>query len=72
MDLTNLRTVQFAFSDTTSAQYYLMVKNTITQSKYPPKYLILLFLNNMLTAPDMFVEGRDFVEQLDDETTDMQ
>lgn len=55
-----MQTLQFASPGAASAQYYLMIKNVITAGNLHPKYVILFFLNNMLTEPDLCVAGENY------------
>ena len=55
--LTNLKTLKYGFPGTASAYWYLLIKSNFSTAKTPPKYLLLFFLDNMLTIPDLEVNG---------------
>ena len=55
--LTDLKTLKFGFPGTVSAYWYLMIKSNIATASKPPKYLLLFFLDNLLTTPDLGVNG---------------
>jgi hypothetical protein len=55
--LTNQKTLKFGFPGTASAYWYLMIKSNIATAANPPKYLLLFFLDNLLTTPDAGVNG---------------
>jgi hypothetical protein len=55
--LTNRKTLKFGFPGTASAYWYLLIKNSIAISSTPPKYLLVFFLDNLLTSPDLGVNG---------------
>jgi len=48
-----------------SALWYLILKNNIAQTDYKPDYVLIIFRNTMLTAPEYRVQGSYF-EQLDE------
>jgi hypothetical protein len=68
-NITNKKTVQFAIPGAATAQYYLLIKNVVLRSESLPKYIILFFLNNHLTYPDLNVEGDEFIEAIDEIAT---
>jgi hypothetical protein len=55
--LTDRKTLKFGFPGTASAYWYLLIKSNIATASPPPKYLLLFFLDNLLTAPDLGVNG---------------
>ena len=55
--LTGQKTLKFSFPGTASAYWYLMIKNNIATASNPPKFLLLFFLDNLLTSPDLGVTG---------------
>ena len=64
--LTDQKTLRSGFSGAASAYYYLMIKNIIATASVPPKYLLLFFLDNLLTTPDLWVIGGNFLIRIDD------
>ena len=55
--LTGRKILNFRFPGTASAYWYLMIKSNIATASKPPKYLLLFFLDNLLTTPDLGVNG---------------
>jgi hypothetical protein len=53
--LTGQKTMKFGFPGTASAYWYLLIKSNIATARTPPKYLMLFFLDNLLTTPDWAV-----------------
>ncbi len=51
--LTSQKTLKFGFRGTASAYWYLMIKSNIATASKPPKYLLVFFLDNLLTTPDL-------------------
>lgn len=43
-----------------SAMWYLLLKNNIVESSYKPQYVVVVFRNSILTAPDFRVQGNYF------------
>lgn len=64
-ELTGIKTLKISEQGTTSAYYYLMIKNNIITARTYPKYLIIFFLENLLTRPDFAVTG-DYQVLLDE------
>jgi len=64
--ITGFRTFNLAVVGAASAQYYLMIKNVISTDSTPPKYLLLFFLDNLLTTPDLWVNGFNFLIRIDE------
>lgn len=48
-----------------STLWYLIAKNNITEAKVPPKFLVIVFRDTMMTVPGYRVTGRYF-EQIDE------
>ena len=55
--LTSQKTLKFGFRGTASAYWYLMIKSNIATASKPPRYLLLFFLDNLLTIPNFGVNG---------------
>jgi len=55
--ITKKTTIKVSEQGATSAYYYLMIKNNVITAKNPPKYLLLFFLDNLLTRPNFAVTG---------------
>jgi len=55
--LTNQKTLKFGFPGSDSAYWYLMIKSNIASATNPPKYLLLFFLDDLLTTPGLGVNG---------------
>jgi hypothetical protein len=53
--LTGQKTMKFGFPGTASAYWYLLIKSNIATARTPPKFLILFFLDNLLTSPEWAV-----------------
>jgi hypothetical protein len=51
------KTQKLGFPGSASAYWYLIIKNNIVTASTPPQYLIIFFLDNMLTTPDLGVNG---------------
>jgi hypothetical protein len=64
--LTGMRTFKLVAEGGATAQYYLMIKNIIITSQYPPKYLLLFFQNEQLTSPELWTTGAIFIDRLDE------
>jgi hypothetical protein len=56
--LTNRKTLRLGFMGTASTYWYLLIKSNIATASTPPKYLLLFFLDNMLTLPDQMVNNK--------------
>jgi len=63
--ITASRTMKVSEQGTTSAYWYLVIKNNIIAAKNPPKYILLFFLDNLLTRPDFAVMG-DYMPIIDE------
>jgi hypothetical protein len=63
--LTGQNTLKFGFRGTGSAYWYLMIKSIIATASKPPKYLLVFFLDNLLTTPDLDVNG-DYLTMIDE------
>lgn len=55
--LTGLRSIKFSFPGTASAYWYLLMKSNITTASPPPRYLLVFFLDNLLTSPALGTDG---------------
>jgi len=55
--LTNQKPLKVSPMGTASAYWYLVIKNNIVTAGDPPKYLLIFFLDNLLTTPDLGVNG---------------
>ena len=55
--LTGRKTLKFGFPGSASAYWYLFTKSNIVTASPPPRYLLVFFLDNMLTTPDLGVNG---------------
>ena len=55
--LTRLKTLKFSPMGSATAYWYLIIKNNTTTVSNPPKYLLIFFLDNLLTTPDLGVNG---------------
>ncbi len=64
--MTGLKSQLFAFNGVASAYYYLLIKNSISTANPVPKYLLLFFLDNLLTTPDLWIDSRNFIERIDE------
>jgi hypothetical protein len=53
----NRKTVKFSNPGTASAYWYLLMKSNIVTSNPPPGYLLIFFLDNLLTSPELGVTG---------------
>ncbi|MDO9694402.1 MAG: hypothetical protein Q7W56_06695 [Candidatus Latescibacteria bacterium] len=51
--LTSQKMLKYSFPGTASAYWYLLVKSNIATAETPPKYLLVFFLDNLLTTPDL-------------------
>ena len=58
--LTGRKTLSFATPGAASAYWYLSIKNVIATASAPPKYVLLFFMDNILTTPDQWVIGAYF------------
>lgn len=64
--LVHHRTIKFSFPGTASAYWYLLIKSNIVTSKPPPRYLIIFFLDNLLTSPTLGVNGPTYQALIDE------
>jgi len=67
--LTSRKTLKFGFPGTTSAYWYLLIKTNVVTTSSPPKYMLLFFLDNLLTAPDLGVNDT-YLPMIDEITDD--
>jgi hypothetical protein len=63
---TGRRTLHFAFNGAASAYYYLILKNIIVPSQTPPRIVLLFFIDNWLTEPDLMVSGGPYLSIIDE------
>ncbi len=64
--LVGLRSLKFSFPGTASAYWYLLMKSNITVANPPPRYLLVFFLDNLLTAPELGVNGLAYQALIDE------
>jgi len=64
--ITGRRTVHFAFNGAASAYYYLILKNIIATAESSPEYVLLFFIDNWLTRPELMVSGGPFLQIMDE------
>lgn len=64
--LVGLRSLKFSFPGTASAYWYLLMKSNITAANPPPRYLLIFFLDNLLTAPELGVNGPAYQALIDE------
>ncbi len=64
--LVGLRSLKFSFPGTASAYWYLLMKSNITTANPPPRYLLVFFLDNLLTAPELGVNGLAYQALIDE------
>lgn len=63
--LTSQKTLKFGFPGTASAYWYLLIKSNIATAITPPNYLLIFFLDNLLTTADLGVNG-DYQPMIDE------
>jgi hypothetical protein len=56
----NLKTYRLSIPGSGSAVWYLTIKNVIPASSHPPKYLVIVFRDTLLTVPSYRTTGRYF------------
>lgn len=64
--MTGRRTLQFAFNGAASAYYYLILKNIIATAPVKPEYVLLFFIDDWLTRPDLMVSGGPYLQIMDE------
>lgn len=64
--LVGLKSLKFSFPGTASAYWYLLMKSNITAAGLPPKFLLVFFLDNLLTAPALGVNGPAYQALIDE------
>ena len=64
--LTAFKSMKMVVEGGATAQYYLMIKNVVLVSKNPPEYLLLFFMDNLLTSPGFWTTGTTFVNRIDE------
>jgi len=64
--ITERKTLQMAFNGAASAYYYLILKNIIATADAMPEYVLLFFIDNWLTKPDLMVNGNPFLQIMDE------
>lgn len=64
--LVGLRSLKFSFPGTASAYWYLLMKSNIPTASPPPRYLLIFFLDNLLTAPELGVNGTAYQALIDE------
>jgi len=57
---TGLTDYRMGFGGSASALWYLAIKNNVVPAAYHPKYLVILFRDSELTAPNYRVQGKLF------------
>ena len=60
------RSLKFSFPGTASAYWYLLMKSNIAAANPPPRYLLVFFLDNLLTAPELGVNGQAYQALIDE------
>lgn len=68
--ITGRRTLPFAFNGAASAYYYLILKNIIATAKTKPEFVLLFFIDNWLTRPNLMVNGVPFLQIMDEVASD--
>lgn len=61
-ELTSRNISSFDVPGSTSAFWYLVLKNNIIYAKHPPKMVLVMFRDTMLTAPTFRVQGGYFTK----------
>ncbi len=64
--ITGRKTLHFSFNGAASAYYYLILKNIIATAQSSPKYVLLFFIDNWLTRPELMVSGGPFLQIMDE------
>lgn len=64
--ITRRTTLHFSFNGAASAYYYLILKNIIATAESTPEYVLLFFIDNWLTRPELMVSGGPFLQIIDE------
>lgn len=64
--MTDMKSVTYLVEGGATAQYYLMIKNVVLKSAHRAEYLLLFFLDNILTLPGLWTTGTTFVNRIDE------
>jgi hypothetical protein len=64
--LTGRITLPYAFNGAASAYYYLILKNIIITAQTKPEFILLFFIDNWLTRPDLMVSGGPYLQIMDE------
>lgn len=64
--LVDRKAIKFSAPGTASAYWYLLMKNNIVTSEPPPRFLVIFFLDNLLTSPALGVNGPAYQSLIDE------
>lgn len=56
-----IQTYGIAIPGSSSALWYLILKNEVSHTTHKPRYLVIFFRDTVLTTPDFRVDGRYFI-----------